>query len=487
MAQLARPALLALVVTTGAACGPRGTHATDELPPECAALNGQTATGAIPALRPEQPRGVLVTGATVMTAAGETFAPGYVVFEDGRITEVGGGDGPVERDDLDRVDASGRFVTPGVIDTHSHLGVYATPGVAAHSDGNEATSPTTPEVEAVDSVWPQDPGFERALAGGVTSLQILPGSANLIGGRGFTMKLHRGALHAEQLRFPGAPETLKMACGENPKRVYGGRGQMPSTRMGSIAVVRQTWTDAERYREERDEYLEALGAWCDAGAPESSRPEEPAVDLAQETLAGVLRGDILPQVHCYRADEMLAQLDLAAEFGFVIRSFHHAVEAYKIADVLATYPVAVSTWADWWGFKIEAWDSIPENAALVHAAGGVAVIHSDSDIGIQRLNQEAAKAFAAGVEAGIDLDQEDALRWFTANPAWALGIEDQTGTLEVGKMADIVVWSAHPLSVYAQADLVFVDGVLEYDRAAPRVPWSDFELGLWPHLSGAVP
>ena len=427
---------------------------------------------------------VLISGGTVMTAAGDVFEVGYVLLEEGRITAVGDGALGSAPNEATVIDATGRFVTPGLIDAHSHLGVYPSPYVSAHSDGNEATNPTTAHVQAVHSVWPQDPNFLRAIAGGVTSLQILPGSANLIGGRSVTVKIHRGARAPEDMRFPGAPDGLKMACGENPKMVYGGRGSSPSTRMASIAMMRQAWLEAERYRERWTEYEESLVSWCDEGGATEDEPDSPERNLGHETLAAVLDGDVLAQIHCYRADEMLVQLELAEEFGYQVRSFHHAVEAYKIRDVLAEQEVATCTWADWWGFKIEAFDSIEQNAGLVTEAGARAIIHSDSAIGIQRLNQEAAKAYYRAVDSGISLTDDDALRWITENPAWVLGVDDQTGSLTVGKMADVVVWSAHPFSVYAQADLVFVDGVLEYDRVNSGDPWSDFELGLWPSEAG---
>jgi imidazolonepropionase-like amidohydrolase len=192
----------------------------------------------------------------------------------------------------------------------------------------------------------------------------------------------------------------------------------------------------------------------------------------------VLRGRILVQNHCYRADEMAQMLDLAREFGFRIRSFHHAVEAYKVADVLAREQVAVSIWADWWGFKMEAFDGVQQNAALVTQAGGRAVIHSDSESGIQRLNQEAAKAMWAGRRAGISITRDQALRWITANPAWVIGLDSLVGTLEVGRNADVVVWSGDPFSVYARAERVFVDGALMYDRNDAATWWrTDFELG----------
>jgi imidazolonepropionase-like amidohydrolase len=266
---------------------------------------------------------------------------------------------------------------------------------------------------------------------------------------------------------------LKIACGENPKHTYGQAKQVaPSTRMGSYAGYRSAFAQARDYQM-KWQYWQAVER------PLGKVP--PPRDLKLETLAEVLDGKLWVQNHCYRADEMLLMLDLADEFGFTIRSFHHALEAYKIRDVLAKRGVAVSTWADNWGFKLEAFDGIPENLALVHAAGGRAVVHSDSPLGIQRLNQEAGKGLAAGRAMGLPLTDDDALRWITQNPAWVLGVDDQTGTLAVGKMADVVIWSAPPLSVYALAELVVVDGHVVFDRSAPPPP-SDFELGI---LGGA--
>ena len=480
-----RAAAMLAVGSALVACGGAQSADEGELPAVCDAYLGDEPEApfqrAVP-LPVSQDAPVVITGATVMTAVGDVFEPGYVVFADGAITAVGAGDPEALPDGAVVYDRPGAFVTPGIIDTHSHLGVYPTPYVPAHSDGNEATGPMTPQVEAVHSVWPQDPGFQRAVEGGITALQILPGSANLIGGRGFIMKPHDGALNAEELRIEGAPETLKMACGENPKRVYGGRGQMPSTRMGSTATMRQAWIDAQDYVDAEDDYRDAMQDWCEDGAPEDDEPDAPSRNLANETLAGVLRGEIMPHIHCYRADEMLTQMQLADEFGYSIRSFHHAVESYKIRWELAEHDISISTWADWWGFKIEAYDAIVENAALLHEAGVRAVIHSDSAIGIQRLNQEAAKAYHAGLRGGIELDDDDALSWITINAAWALGIDEMTGSLEVGKMADVVVWDAHPFSVYASPELVFIDGVLEHDANDPSAPWSDFEDGQWPLL-----
>jgi imidazolonepropionase-like amidohydrolase len=273
----------------------------------------------------------------------------------------------------------------------------------------------------------------------------------------------------QEMKFPGAPHGMKVACGENPKRVYGGRGRAPSTRMGNVAGYRAAFIRGQDYRRRWD-------AWEDGGR----RGEAPTRDLQLETLAGVLRGDILIQNHCYRADEMAIMLDMYREFGIRPRSFHHAVEAYKIADLLAGEDVSASIWADWWGFKMEALDATNANAAIVHRAGARVVIHSDDAMGIQRLNQEAAKALAAGREAGVEITDDEAIRWITINAAWTLGLHDEIGSLEAGKRGDVVIWSAHPFSVYARADQVFVDGALLFDRADPaRQYLTDFELGTY--------
>jgi imidazolonepropionase-like amidohydrolase len=398
-------------------------------------------------------------GATVFDGAGGRIENGTVLLADGKVVGVGGADLAIPAN-FRRVDAAGKFVTPGIIDIHSHLGDYPSPGVQAHSDGNEATAPTTPEVWAEHSVWPQDPGFSRALAnGGITSLQILPGSANLMGGRSVVLK-NVYSRTIQGMKFPGAPYGLKMACGENPKRVYGSKGRMPSTRMGNIAVNRMTWMKATEYRAKRA-----------AGKLETR-------DLAMETLAGVLDGEILIQNHCYRADEMALVLDMAKEFGYKVSAFHHATEAYKIGDLLKAAGTCSAIWADWWGFKMESYDAIPENAGILQKAGACVVIHSDDENGIQRLNQEAAKAQGDARRAGIDISDAEVIRWLTLNPATAMGIGQQTGSLEPGKMADVVLWNGNPLSVYSRPDKVWIDGALLFDAADPkRRPVSDFELG----------
>ncbi len=407
---------------------------------------------------------VLIQHARVLTGTGVALDDADVLIQDGKISAVRKGAGTVPGAVV--IDAKGRTVTPGLIDAHSHLGVYPSPTVWATADGNEATAPSTAEVWSEHSIWPQDPGFEAARAGGITSLLILPGSANLIGGRATVLK-NVPAVSYQAMKFPGAPQSLKMACGENPKRVYGKEGKRaPATRMGNIAGTRAAFAKAQAYQKKM----------------ESGKVEER--DLAMETLVGVLKGEILVQNHCYRADEMITMLDVAKEFGYKISAFHHAVEAYKIADELATTGTCGALWADWWGFKLEAFDGIRENIALVDAgrgpkdAKGCAIVHSDDPYGIQRLNQEAAKAMTAGRRVGFAISDAEAIAWVTANPARAIGILDKTGTLEAGKNGDVVIWNGTPFSSYALADMVFVDGVLLYDRKAVTPPQSDFQLGL---------
>ena len=413
--------------------------------------------------RPFPSTTTLIRNATILTAAGPIIQRGSVLLQDGKVAAVG--------QDVSApagaavIDATGKWLTPGIIDTHSHNGVYPAPGIQSTSDGNEATNPNTAEVWADHSLWPQDPQFELALAGGVTTMQLLPGSANLFGGRGVTVKNVRSRT-AEGMKFPGAPAGLKMACGENPKRVYGSRNQTPSTAMANMAGYRKAWIAATEYRSK-------WKRWREGGSDPEKRPER---NLQMETLAGVLDGEILVHNHCYRGDEMAAMINLSKEFGYRITSFHHAVEAYKVRDLLAQNDICASMWADWWGFKLEAYDGIKENIALVNAAGACAIVHSDDPNGGQRLNQEAAKAMHAGSRAGLKIDRADAVRWLTINPARALGIDKVTGSLEPGKHADVVIWSTDPFSVYAKAEQVFIDGAKLYDRSVPAPPTSDFML-----------
>lgn len=418
--------------------------------------------------RPLPSRPTAIVGANILTATGREIDGGVVVMADNKILAVGPA-GTAVPEGATVIDGKGKWVTPGVIDAHSHLGVYPSPAVSARSDGNEATDPNTAYVWAEHSIWPEDPGFDRARAGGVTALEILPGSANLFGGRSALIK-NVPAITAQGMKFPGAPYGLKMACGENPKRVYGSKGRTPSTAMGNVAGYRRGWIDAADYMRKWDDYR--------AKTSKGEKADPPKRDLTLDTLSGVLRGEIRVQNHCYRADEMATMIDISHEFGFHVAMFHHASEAYKIAPLLAKEGVCIATWADWANFKMEGLDGIEANAALAHKAGVCVIIHSDDPIITQHLNQEAGIAMAAGNRIGLNITEAEAIAWITANPAKAVGVLDKTGTLEPGKMADVVLWSADPFSIYAKADKVFIDGALTYDRFDPHYqPKSDFELG----------
>ena len=421
--------------------------------------------------KPEESGKVLITNANILTGQGDSILDASILIDQNKIVAVGK---DLDSSDATVVDAEGKWVTPGIIDIHSHMGVYPAPSLRSNSDGNEATSPTTPHVWAEHSVWTQDPQYTLALKGGITSFHVLVGSANLIGGRGVTLKNVRSRT-VQGMKFPNAPYSLKMACGENPKRVYGGRNSEPSTRMGNVAGYRDAWIEAE-------EYLRSLKEYAEKPDEDKEPSDRPSRDLGLETMIGVLEGDILVQMHCYRGEEMVVMLDVAKEFDYKITTFHHAIEAYKVADILAQNSVCAAMWADWWGFKNEAFDMVWENTAIVDQAEdktGCAIVHSDSAVDIQRMNQQAAKALAAGQKAGLDINKERAIQWITLNPAIALGIGDQVGSIEPGKMADIVIWSHDPFSVYSRAEKVFIDGLLKFDIDDPSsFERTDFDLGI---------
>lgn len=417
-------------------------------------------------------RPTLIRNVTILTAAGPAIRNGSVLMRDGKIAEVGAT--VAAPADALVIEGAGKYVTPGIVDTHSHIGAGGVPGDngTQTNDINEATNPVTAQVWVEHSVWPQDAQFPRSLAGGVTTIQVLPGSANLIGGRSAVLKIVPSRT-VQGMKFPGAPYGLKMACGENPKRVYAARG--PSTRMGNVAGYRAAWILAEAYRRRWDRW----NARHDG--------EAPTRDLGLETLAEVLRGNILVHNHCYRADEMAQMIDVAREFGYKIRSFHHGVEAYKIADLLARDSISASVWADWGGFKLEAADGVRGNMALLNRAGVRTIMHSDDPQGEQRLNQEAAKAMAEGNRIGVPVSEDDAIKWMTINPAWALGLDDRIGSIQLGKNADVVLWSGNPFSVYSRAEKVWIDGAMLFDRLDPSSQWrTDFELGFVPASRGGA-
>ncbi len=283
---------------------------------------------------------------------------------------------------------------------------------------------------------------------------LLHGSADMIGGQAVIIKTKYG-LARDQLLFPNAPRSIKFASGENPKRVFGMRHQLPSTRMGNFAVQRQALIDAQDYLRQWDDY----NAKVQKGEKDARQPKR---DLKLEALADVLRGKLYVQIHCYRADEFLTEMAMAKEFGYKLRAFHHALEAYKVADKIAADNVGVATWADWWGFKHEAWDATPWNAVILLRKGVRVAIKSDSEDQIRRLNVEAAKTIRYG-----GATEDEALKMITLNAAWIIGVDDRVGSIDIGKDADLVLWDGYPLSSYGVPEKVFIDGELFFDRNLP--------------------
>ncbi len=438
--------------------------------------------------RPLPREDVLIVDATVLDGVGAKLEDADILLRDGKIAGIGTN---LERPDgVKIVAAAGRWVTPGLIDIHSHNGTYTLPIVYEDPptwDVTEVSSPNVAETSVDHAINARDPAFILALEGGVTTLQVLPGSVPLFGGRSVVLKTIPGRT-VQDMKFPGAAQGLKMACGENPKGAFGSKGQAPTSRQGEVAMMRAAWLGARDYMRRWDDYLEnhrdeargppASGRDGGPGGRDRGDRPPPARDLELDTLAAVLRGDLRVHLHCYSSDDIAVMLAIAAEFGFQIAAIHHAVEAYKIADRLAEAKVCAAVWPDWWAFKMEAFDGIKENAAFVDAAGGCAVMHSDSPFIGQHLALEAAKAMAAGRRAGLDLARERGIAWITSNPARALGLDDRIGRLATGYNADVVVWSGDPFSIYSKADQVYIDGALAFDRADPkRRPQSDLLLG----------
>jgi len=412
------------------------------------------AAGTVAAQQPAAHNEVLIKNGTILTITHGAIPNGSIYIKDGKIAAVGQ---VVEAPPTARViDATGKFVMPGIIDSHSHL--------ALDNDVNEATSPIVPHMMMQDAFHYTDKAIYRALAGGVTTSLLLHGSANMIGGQALVMK-HKYGLDREQMLFPGAPPSIKFASGENPKRVYGSRQQMPSTRMGNFAVQRQALEDARDYMRQWSAY----DAKAKAGDKDAKAPKR---DLKLEALADILRGKFLVQIHCYRADEFLTEMAMAREFGYKIRAFHHALEVYKVADKVAAEGIGMATFADWWGFKHEAFDAIPWNAVMSMRKGVRVAIKSDSDDFARRLNQEAAKAVRYG-----GATEDEALRMITLNAAWVVGVEDRVGSLDVGKDADIAIWNHHPLSNYALVDQVLIDGEVFFDRSLPGYGMTHYKEG----------
>jgi imidazolonepropionase-like amidohydrolase len=396
---------------------------------------------------------VVIRGGTILTVTHGKIENGSIYIHNGKIAEIGKKVNAPAKATV--IDAGGKWVMPGIVDPHSHI--------ALDDDVNEATSPITPHMMMKDAFNYDDKAIYRALAGGVTTSLLLHGSANMIGGQAVVIK-HKYGLGRDELLFPGAPQSIKFASGENPKRVYGQKNQVPSTRMGNFEIMRQSFIEAREYMRSWEDYE----AKVKKGDKDATPPKK---DLKLEALADVLRGKLLVQIHCYRADEFLTEMAMAKEFGYKIRAFHHALEAYKVADQIAANGVAIATWPDWWGFKYEAWDGIPWNAAISLHKGVRVALKSDSDDVTRRLNQEAGKIIHYGV------NEEDALKMITLNPAWIIGVEDRVGSLDVGKDADISIWNSYPLSSAALVEKVLIDGDVFFDRSLPRLGLTHYREG----------
>ena len=418
-----------------------------------------TIMSALASAQSAAPTDIIIRNAIVMTATHGTIPNGSVWIRNGKIFAVGDTINVPPNSNLTFIDAGGKYLTPGIIDSHSHI--------ALDDDVNEATSPVTPQMMMKDAFDYQDKAIYRALAGGVTTSLLLHGSANMIGGQAVVIKHKYGATR-DELLFPNAPRSIKFASGENPKRVYGSRDQLPSTRMGNFAVQRQALVEAQDYMREWDSYNEKIKR----GDKDSKDATPPKRDLKLEALADVLRGKLMVQIHIYRADEMLTEIAMAKEFGYKIRAFHHALEAYKVADQLAANNIAIATFSDWWGYKQEAWDAIPWNAVMAMRKGVRVAIKSDSEDFNRRLNQEAAKAIRYG-----GATEEEALKMITINPAWIVGVDDRVGSIDVGKDADLVIWDGYPLSSYGVPEKVLIDGEVYFDRQQPGLGTTHYKEG----------
>lgn len=407
-----------------------------------------------------RPESVAIINAKILTAAGPVIENGTIVIVGGRIAAVG--PGVALPTGIRVVDAKGRWVTPGLIDMHSHIGL-------SNATGNEMSSPISAEAWVEHSLWIDDPSFARARESGITTLQILPGSVNLFGGRTVVLKNVTSAT-VEGMKFPLAPQGLKMACGENPARTYAAKGMAPQTPMESMAMVRKAFIDAARYRDQWNTYH---------NSPASRGKIEPPVrDLKLDTIAAALDGKLPIHIHCYTSAGMMQYINLSHEFGFKITAFHHATEAYRIAKILAAERIGIASWgAAIYGPKQESLGTIQENGAFIERVGGIFALHSDSAANIQHLHSDAGRLMALSNRMNWPVTPDRAIRWLTINPAKLLGVDAYVGSLEVGKNGDVVLWSRDPFSIYSVADVVLIDGVNVFDRSAPGQEDSDFSLG----------
>jgi len=386
----------------------------------------------------QTPKGdVLFKNGTVLTITGGELENTDVLVRDGKISKIGK-DLKAPRG-VETVDITGQFLMPGIIDAHSHI---------AGSAINEGTSQVTAEVSMEDVVNPLDVSIYRALAGGVTSIHLMHGSANVIGGQNETMKLRYGTMDPDDLRFEGAPRTIKFALGENPTRGGRSRGIQPQSRMGVENMVRNSFTQAQMYEKKWEAYNNS----------KDPRKVAPEYDLRMQTLVDILNGEIIVHCHSYRADEIYMLMKVFSDFEIPTIVFQHANEAYKVAPELAAFGASASVFADWWAYKLEVYYSTAYNAAILHENGVLTSINSDSGELIRHLFHEAAKTQKYG-----NLTNEQALAMITLNPAKQLGIDDRVGSIEVGKDADIAIFDNHPLSIYAIPQMTYVDGVKYFD------------------------
>jgi len=391
-------------------------------------------------------RVTLIRNATVMTVANGTIQNGSILIRDGKIAQIG--TNITAPADALVIDASGKYVIPGIIDAHSHIASDAT---------NEGAVAVSAMVGIRDVLDPDDVGIYRAAAGGVTTANVLHGSANPIGGKNAVIKMRWGA-DADGLLFPGAPPGIKFALGENTKRDRE-PDRYPATRMGVQDVIREAFLEAREYQRRWREYEDARAAQQRQRGQRPANLIPPRRDLKLETLAEILDGKRLVHAHSYRADEILQLVRLAEEFGFRIATFQHVLEGYKVADEIARHGAGASTFSDWWAYKVEAYDAIPHNAALMTDRGVTVSINSDSGEEMRHLNQEAGKAMKWG-----GLSETEALKLVTLNPARQLGIADRVGSIELGKDADLVIYTNHPLSVYSVVEQTLIDGQVYFDR-----------------------
>ncbi len=382
---------------------------------------------------------VLIKNGTLLTITDGTKENTDILVQNGKISKIG--KNLKAPNGVETIDAEGMFVMPGVIDAHSHIAANAI---------NEATGQITPEVHMEDVINPMDISIYRALAGGVTIVNLMHGSANVIGGRNTTLKLRYGSTNPEQLIFEEAPKTIKFALGENPTRISRSRGIQPSSRMGVEAVLRNAFSDALIYKQK----------WSEYNANKNNRKVAPEYDLRMETLVDILDGKILVHCHSYRADEIYMLMKVFSDFGIKKLTFQHANEAYKVAPEIAAFGASASVFSDWWAYKLEVYYSTAYNAAILTKNGVTTSINSDSGELIRHLYHEAAKTQKYG-----GLSDNEALAMITINPAKQLGIDGMVGSLEVGKHGDITIFDKHPLSTYAVPQMTYIEGVKYFDRA----------------------